>query len=158
MTHWPIADLVPHAGDVILLDEVLGFDAESLRARAVVRASGPFHLEDGTLPNWLGLEFMAQAVAAWAGCQARAANQPVELGFLLGTRRYECTLAAFTAGMVLDIEVVRSLQDDSGMGVFECRIFRDGAEIAVARLNVYRPRDVNTFVQEPLASQGSQPH
>lgn len=33
MTTWPIASLLPHAGDMILIDEVLAHDADSLRAR-----------------------------------------------------------------------------------------------------------------------------
>lgn len=148
MTIWPITELVPHAGDAILLDEVLTFDADTLRARATVRASGPFHLPDNTLANWMGLEFMAQAVAAWAGCHARAANQPVELGFLLGTRHYECHLCAFTAGMELIVDVKRSLQDDSGMGVFECNLSSSDRLLACARLNVYRPPDPSAFMQE----------
>lgn len=149
MTHWPIAELVPHAGDVILLDEVLRFDTESLQARATVPAHSPFHTDDGTLPNWVGLEFMAQAVAAWAGCQARTAGQAVALGFLLGTRRYECSIPHFPAGMTLIVAVTSSLQDASGMGVFECRLSSANTELASARLNVYRPRDTNTFTQEP---------
>ena len=158
MIDWPIAELLPHSGDVILLDEVLAFDADTLSARAIVREDGPFHQEDGTVPNWLGLEFMAQAVAAWAGCQARAAGQPVELGFLLGTRRYDCHIEAFAPGSALTIHVARSLQDESGMGVFECSLSVGPRKIAEARLNVYRPRDVNTFVQEPEIHPGSQPH
>ncbi|WYX37420.1 hypothetical protein WJ966_12245 [Achromobacter xylosoxidans] len=69
MTTWPIASLLPHAGDMILIDEVLAHDADSLRARAVIRP-GPYSLPDGSLPPWLGLELMAQAIGAWAGCQA----------------------------------------------------------------------------------------
>lgn len=37
MSPWPIASLLPHAGDMILIDEVLAHDADSLTARAVVR-------------------------------------------------------------------------------------------------------------------------
>lgn len=148
MTIWPIAELIPHAGDVILLDEVVHFDAESLRARATVRAHSPFHTEDNTLPSWVGLEFMAQAVAAWAGCQARVADNAVTLGFLLGTRRYECNISHFPQGMSLIVDVACSLQDASGMGVFECHISSSNVVLATARLNVYRPRDASTFTQE----------
>lgn len=153
MTFWPIADLVPHAGAAILLDEVLEFDADSLRARAVVPAHSPFHMDDHCLPNWMGLEFMAQAVAAWAGCQARLADQAVTLGFLLGTRRYDCHIAHFSPGMELLVDVRRSLQDDTGMGIFECSLSsRDtGNIVATARLNVYRPNDPENFTQESVS-------
>ena len=144
---WPITELVPHAGDAILLDEVLRFDADTLQASAIVRDAGPFHDDSGTLPNWMGLEFMAQAVAAWAGCQARTAGEDVALGFLLGTRRYECSVTHFTPGMTLIVDVERSLQDASGMGVFECRLSASQQVLATARLNVDRPKDPKDFTQ-----------
>lgn len=147
MTAWPIASLLPHAGDTILIDEVLAHDADSLHARAVVKR-GLYSLPDGSLPPWLGLELMAQAVGAWAGCQARLAEAPVKLGFLLGTRRYDCQAEALPVGAVLDIHVRRGLIDDSGMSVFDCTL-RDGARpLASARLNVYQPKDPTLFIQE----------
>ncbi|WP_312254217.1 hypothetical protein [Stutzerimonas nitrititolerans] len=52
MSPWPIASLLPHAGDMILIDDVLAHDADGLTARAVVRP-GPYSLPDGALPPWL---------------------------------------------------------------------------------------------------------
>ena len=51
----------------------------------VVPEAGLF-VEDGQVPAWVGIEYMAQAIAAWAGCRARAAGKPPQLGFLLGSR------------------------------------------------------------------------
>ncbi|EFV85115.1 thioester dehydrase [Achromobacter xylosoxidans C54] len=147
MTTWPIASLLPHAGDMILIDEVLAHDADSLRARAVIRP-GPYSLPDGSLPPWLGLELMAQAIGAWAGCQARLAGAPVKLGFLLGTRRYDCQVDALPAGATLTIQVQRGFTDASGMSVFECELRDDAGPLASARLNVYQPDDPNVFIQE----------
>lgn len=148
MIDWPISELVPHAGDMILLDVIDRFDAQSLAARLSVKAGGLFSQADGSLPAWVGVEIMAQAVAAFAGCQARQLGQPVELGFLLGTRNYQCNVERFPEGAELEIRVVCSLQDDNGMGVFECHI--DGPGIcAEARLNVYRPPEVASYLQEP---------
>ena len=148
MMMWPIADLVPHSGQAILLDKVVRFDDDTLQALAIVPDASPFHDEEGLLPNWMGLEFMAQAVAAWAGCQARAAGEDVVLGFLLGTRRYDCSIVHFTPGMSLIVDVERSLQDASGMGVFECRLSSGQEVLATARLNVYRPKDPKSFTNE----------
>lgn len=147
MTAWPIASLLPHAGNTILIDEILAHDADSLTARTVVKP-GPYSLPDGSLPPWLGLELMAQAVGAWAGCQARLAGTAVKLGFLLGTRRYDCHADSLPAGAVLTIPVKRGFIDDSGMSVFECEL-RDGDRLlAAARLNVYQPKDPTVFIQE----------
>jgi len=55
---------------------------------------------------------------------------------------------AFPAGSLLRIRAIRSLQDDNGMGVFECHL--DGPGIhAEARLNVFRPPEVASYLQEP---------
>jgi predicted hotdog family 3-hydroxylacyl-ACP dehydratase len=149
---WPVAELVPHAGDMILIDEVLAFGADHIDTRLVVRPGGLFSEADGSLPASVGIELMAQSVAAFAGCHARAQGLPVELGFLLGTRNFSCNVDRFPAGSTLLIHANRSLQDDNGMCVFECRL--EGSGILVeARLNVFQPRDVSTYIQEPPLTQ-----
>jgi len=145
---WPIAELLPHAGDMILLDGVERFDDDSVEALLQVPADGLLSAADGSLPAWVGVEIMAQSVAAFAGCRARQAGQPVELGFLLGTRNYQCNVESFPVGTQLRVRAMRSLQDDNGMGVFECHL--DGPGIhAEARLNVFRPPEVASYLQEP---------
>lgn len=148
MIDWPVADLIPHAGDMILLDAVEAFDAESITACLRVKAGGLLSLADGSLPAWVGVEIMAQTVAAFAGCQARLIGLPVELGFLLGTRSYQCNVDRFPGGSELRVLALRSLQDDNGMGVFECHLNGPGIH-AEARLNVYRPPEVASYLQEP---------
>ncbi|MCU1718387.1 hotdog family protein [Pseudomonas sp. 5P_3.1_Bac2] len=147
MNIWPVAELVPHAGDMILIDQVISFSAEDIHTCLTVRAGGLFNQADGSLPAWLGIELMAQSVAAYAGCQARLRGEPVELGFLLGTRSYQCNVEHFPLGAELQIHATRSLQDDNGMGVFECHLNGPGIE-AMARLNVFRPPQVASYLQE----------
>ena len=152
MIDWPLAELLPHAGDMILIDQILAFDDEQIHTRLTVKPDGLFNRPDGSLPAWVGIELMAQSVAAYAGCQARLHGEPVELGFLLGTRNYQCTVERFPAGTVLHIHASRSLQDDNGMGVFECHLRGPDIE-ASARLNVFRPPQVASYLQEEF--QGS---
>ena len=154
MSVWPVAELVPHAGDMILIDEVLEFGAEHIETRLQVRPGGLFSEADGSLPAAVGIELMAQSVAAFAGCHARQQGRPVELGFLLGTRNFTCNVERFPVDSILHISATRSLQDDNGMCVFECRL--QGPEILVeARLNVFQPRDVSTYIQEKPFSEES---
>jgi len=144
-----MAELLPHAGDMILLDEVLSCEGDTLIARAIVRP-GLFSQADGSLPPWLGLELMAQAVAAWAGWQARRAGDPAKLGFLLGTRCYECHVNALPAGASLTIHVAQTLRDDLGMAIFHGQILDGEHAIAHARLNVYQPADATRYTQETI--------
>ena len=147
MSCWPIAELLPHAGDMILIDEVLGYGEDEVETRLSVRPDGLFNQADGSLPAWVGIELMAQSVAAYAGCQARQAGEPVQLGFLLGTRNFQCNVDRFPAGTELHIRALRSLQDDNGMGVFECHLDGPGIQ-ACARLNVFCPPQVASYLQE----------
>lgn len=147
MIDWPLAELLPHAGDMILIDQVLAFDEEQIQTRTQVRPGGLFNRADGSLPAWVAVELMAQSVAAYAGCQAREHNEPIQLGFLLGTRKFECNVEHFPAGSELTIHALRSLQDDNGMGVFECHLTGTGIQ-ATARLNVYRPPQPLDYLTE----------
>lgn len=148
MSLWPIAELLPHAGNMILIDEVLSFNDEHVETRLQVRPNGLFNQPDGSLPAWLGIELMAQTIAAYAGCHARQAGMAVELGFLLGTRNFTCNVESFPLGAELRISALCSLQDDNGMGVFECQLLGPGIR-AEARLNVFRPPQIASYLQEP---------
>jgi predicted hotdog family 3-hydroxylacyl-ACP dehydratase len=148
MIDWPLAELLPHAGDMILIEQILAFDDEQIETRLTVRPGGLFSQPDGSLPAWVGIELMAQSVAAFAGCRARKRGDAVELGFLLGSRKFECNVESFPAGTELTLHSLRSLEDDNGMGVFECHINAPGIH-ATARLNVYRPPQVAQYLHEP---------
>ena len=151
MIDWPLAELLPHAGDMILIDRVLGFDEEQIQTQLTVKPDGLFNHPDGSLPAWVGIELMAQSVAAFAGCHARRRGNPVELGFLLGTRKFECNVEHFPAGAELTIHGIRSLEDDNGMGVFECHIHGAGIH-ASARLNVFRPPKAAQYLDQSKES------
>lgn len=143
-----ISELVPHRNTMLLVDRLLEDDAQRVRVEATVK-SGRIFVTDEGLPGWVGLELMAQTVATWAGLRGRRANEPVRLGFLLGTRRYECSLPVFPLGARLEIEAEQELVGESGLGVFACRIFLEGKAVASAHLNVFQPPNVEHYLQGP---------
>ena len=65
-----VESLVPHRGTMSLLDRVLAVDEEQALAEVDVGPASLFAQADG-VPAWVGIEYMAQTVAAWAGA-ARA--------------------------------------------------------------------------------------
>jgi predicted hotdog family 3-hydroxylacyl-ACP dehydratase len=135
-----IRSLVPHAGPMVLLDRVIAADEESLRAEVTIRADSLFCTAEG-VGAWVGLEYMAQAIGAYAGYMAHRRGEAVKIGFLLGTRCYECSRPFFTVGTRLQIYVKRIFQSDNGMGSFECCIDEGGDELARVTLTVYQPVD-----------------
>lgn len=145
---WPVSELITHSGDKILLDQVIGYDHEKLQAEASVKADSVY-LKSGSEPAWIGLEYMAQAVAAFAGIRARQASGEPRVGMLIGTRRYSVQVENFPAGMCLRIDTQVLLEDDNGLCVFQCSITdrASGAVIAEANLNAYQPNDINQYLE-----------
>jgi len=144
----PVETLIPHSGELVLLDHLLTVSEEGLTAALTVRADGLYNHGD-QVPAWVGMEYMAQGVAAFAGWHAWCEQRPVQLGFLLGSRRYNCSHEAFPVGTVITVAVKPLLQDSSGMAVFECALSGDGLR-ADARLNVFEPKDSDPYLQQKL--------
>ena len=144
---WPdIRSLIPHSGAMVLLDRVIAADEESLCAEVRIRLDSLFCAADG-VGAWVGLEYMAQTIAAFAGYTAYARGETVKPGFLLGARRYECTLPMFSPGSLLRVHVRRVLQSDNGLGSFQCRIEHEDQEVATATLTVFQPADAVDFIR-----------
>lgn len=146
-----IGELVPHSGAMVLLDRVLSADAENLCAEVTIHAGSVFYdAPSAGVGSWVGIEYMAQAIAAHAGYLARLAGAPVKIGFLLGARRYEAQLPLFVDGSVLHVHVQQALQGENGLGAFECRIEMAGAVLAQATITVFQPEDAKQFLQESM--------
>ena len=134
----PMDAWVPHRGAMSLLDEVLHCDDERVVARVRVPAQGLFNGADG-VPAWVGIEYMAQTIAAWSGARARAGGGSPRIGYLLGSRRYEAMVPAFAPGAELTVLAQSELMADNGLGMFDCRIEQDGRVLATGRLSVFEP-------------------
>ena len=136
MNDYAIEELLPHAGSMMLLKRVIAFDENSMTTEVIVHNDALFG-DSNAVPAWLGIEYMAQTVAAHSGMMCRIAGKPLQPGLLLGTRRYYCNVGRFSAGAVLTVTVKRLIQDQ-GLGVFDCDISAEGIS-ASAKLNVYQP-------------------
>lgn len=137
---WRMADLLPHAGPAVLLDEVVACTDTGLLAEVTIHPGSPFHQDNG-VPAHVGIEYMAQACGAFSGVKALRAGKAPRMGFLLGTRRYLATRAWFTDGERLVVEVGLVYFDDE-VGVFDCLIRSVDEAIAKAQLIVAEPRNV----------------
>jgi predicted hotdog family 3-hydroxylacyl-ACP dehydratase len=132
-----VRTLVPHAGRMVLLDRVVFADEENLCAEVRILPESLFCF-DGVVGSWVGIEYMAQAIGAWAGYTALLRGEPVKRGFLLGTRRYECLRPFFFVGALLRIYVRRLLQEANGLASFECRIEDENGVVASGNLSVFQ--------------------
>lgn len=148
MTMPDIRTLVPHSGTMVLLDALLSADTERACAEVTITPATLF-VDGAGVGSWVGVEYMAQAIAAYAGYNALARGEPVSVGFLLGSRRYTAHVPVFALGAVLHVKVQRELQGENGLGAFSCEIAdgASGASLASASMTVFQPNDVNEFLQ-----------
>jgi len=140
-----VADLVPHRGTMSWLHRVISVDAERVVAEADIAEDSLF-LRGGQLDAWIGIEYMAQTIAAWAGHRARREGRSIALGFLVGTRRYDVHRQSFKVGECLRIEASCELMADNGLGMFACRILVGGEVAATANLSVFEPPEGEAFL------------
>lgn len=134
------ATVLPHAHPMILIDAVTPLGPVATRSTVRVGEDVPFYENPHGVPAYVGLEYIAQTVAAHGGLRARAAGEPVRIGFLLGTRRYDCATAYFRLGarLVIDVEMV---YESSTLAKFNGIIGDAGAagsQLAHCALTVYQ--------------------
>ena len=147
---YDIADIVPHSGVMSLLDTLVNYAPDSLTASVCITEHSLF-AEPRGVPAWVGIEYMAQAVAAYAGALAKDNSEPVSIGFLLGSRKYLCNQAYFPYGTTLEVKVHKEIQGDNGLGVFRCEITAQDIQ-ATANLNVFQPNDVIEYLNNERAT------
>ena len=109
-------------------------------------ARGWFRPPEGG-PAWVGVEYVAGAIAAWAGGGAGHAGRAPSIGFLLGTRRYTAHQPFFAAGSCLRVEANCELLGENGLGMFACRILAGDIEMAVANVSVFEPTDAMAYLE-----------
>jgi predicted hotdog family 3-hydroxylacyl-ACP dehydratase len=132
----PMEDLLYHRDPMIFIDRVLEANKTELLAEVRIERGKPFFEEDIGVPAWVGLEYMAQSIAALSGLNARSADEDVKLGLLIGCRKYASDVAVFPDGANLKIRVSELDVMDKSLGAYDCSIGNPQV-IATARLMVY---------------------
>jgi predicted hotdog family 3-hydroxylacyl-ACP dehydratase len=149
----PIEALLPHRGTMRLTDEVLAFSDESVSVAAHVDPHAWYADANGAMPAWIGIELMAQAIAAHVGLLARREGGAVRAGVLLGSRKYQAKVAAFARGARLRIDAAELLRGAEGHGAYECSIMgEDGVRLADAVIKVFQPGDFQSFIEGSLTA------
>ena len=139
-----IRSLLPHSGSMVLLDRVIAADEESVCAEVRIRENSLF-FSAGGVGAWVGMEYMAQAIGAYAGYNAKLRGDPIRIGFLLGTRRYQCSQPLFALGSLLKIYARRIFQSENGLASFDCHIDDENGQLASATVTVFQPADAEAI-------------
>lgn len=146
--HENVEELLPHRGDMLLVDAVLDWTTESASVSINPAKSHLFAQADGTIPAWVALEYMAQAIAVYAGKVAKAKGEPIKLGFLLGTRKFASRVNFFCASDYLRVTVNKLLHDESNLVLFSCHLYAADEEIATAEIKAIQPDDPELLLKQ----------
>lgn len=142
-----VRDVLPHRGTMLLLDAIERCSETGIEVSAVARRDAWYADGNGAMPAWIGIELMAQAIAAHVGLLAAHAGSRAKPGVLLGANRYVAHRATFDADTVLRIVARELLRGDEGHGAYECAILAGGQCCAEAVVKVYQPNDFQSFIE-----------
>lgn len=148
MQQFEIDEVVPHGPPMSLLGAVESYDDASATTSLEIHPQQPFYNEKlGGVPSYVGIEYMAQTIAAYSGIHCRLAGKPIQLGFLLGSRKYDPNVSVFKNKDKLIVNVNRIVEEDSGLSVFDCSISIDDQVVANAKVNTFQPHDVDAYLR-----------
>lgn len=145
-TEFSVDELVPHSGKMSLLSGITGYGEDWLSAVVNVTSDSMFANDQG-VPAWVGLEYMAQAIGAFAGLQERLKGEEPKVGFLLGTRKFNVDVPVFVVGSSIHVKVTKNMQAENGLCAFDCELSGDGF-LSQASLNIFQPEDANQFLRD----------
>ncbi len=147
---YSVLEVIPHGEPMSLLDKIVSYDDNSLRAELTITENSQFYI-DGAVPAYVGIEYMGQAIAAFAGVEALNQGSPISVGFLVGARKFASNCSSFTLGTTLHVRVERITEAVDGLSVFSCSIRGDDeaqSEIELlANLNVFAPTNVEEYFE-----------
>ncbi len=142
----PIAELVPQADAMLLLDRVLAHEASHTVCATSAERSPLFANPDGSVPSWVGVEYMAQCAAVHGELANRSRGAAPRPGLLLGSRRLEVYRDVFAPGEALEV-TARHHKGEVGLVAFDCAIrsASSGEALVEGRVNLYLFRDWSEF-------------
>jgi predicted hotdog family 3-hydroxylacyl-ACP dehydratase len=142
----PISELIPHADGMLLLDRILAHQVTHTVCSTSADRSQLFANPDGSVPSWVGIEYMAQCAAVHGELTSRSRGEAPRPGLLLGSRRVEIHADVFAAGDSLEV-TSRHHMGESGLVAFDCSIqsASSGEALVEGRVNLYLFRDWSEF-------------
>ena len=143
-----IEQLLPHRPPMILIDRLVQADGSTTVCEVTIGPHSMFLQADG-VPAFVGIEYMAQTVAAHGGYQSYLEGQPIAVGLLLGTRRLETHCQFFELGQTLRIEATHIWGQHELMR-FRCAIIHTASDVPLqqAELNVFKPKALQSYLEE----------
>ena len=149
MSKYPIEQVLPHSHPMILIDQLIDNSETSAECSVQIGEHSNFYnTKRQSVPSYVGIEYMAQTIAAYANALKLEQGDTVSLGFLVSSRSYTAQISEFSLGSKLSIYVERILKEANGLSVFNCKIEHENQEVVQATINVFEPDDPELYLQE----------
>ena len=144
---YELEKILPHSYPMILIDEIEEVNLEEgyIFTNVTIKEDNLFFEKElNGVSYLLGIEFMAQTIAVYSHFKHN--NQTPQIGFLLGTRSYKCSIPKFEHNKSYKIKA-KEIFCDNELVSFECLIYNDDVECAKATVNAYQPQDATEFLK-----------
>ena len=125
---------------MVLLSRVVAHDDNETICQAEPETMTLFQERD-RVGTWVGIEVMAQCIAAHAGMLAYQRGETPRIGFLLGSRRVHIHQPWMRG--TLGVRAQRNWGQETGLVSFDCELWEEEtqAKLAEGRLNCLLPTD-----------------
>lgn len=152
MNNYPIEMVLPHAHPMILVDKLVAYSPISAQCSLQIGSHSNFYnAKRNSVPSYVGIEYMAQTIAAYANVLKLDEGGKVSLGFLVSARNYTTEVSEFLSGAELIVNVELLLKEANGLSVFDCTIKQDEQLVVAAKINVYEPDEPELYLKEQAA-------
>jgi predicted hotdog family 3-hydroxylacyl-ACP dehydratase len=151
MNKYHIEQVLPHDHPMILIDQLVSYTQISACSLVRIGPKANFYSDKRhSVPSYVGLEYMAQTIAAYANAIKLDCGGSVALGFLVSARTYKTKVSEFVNGAELLTSVERLFKEENGLSVFDCTISQNDKLLVEAKINVFEPDDPEQFLKEQI--------
>jgi predicted hotdog family 3-hydroxylacyl-ACP dehydratase len=127
-------ELIPHRPPMVLIDSVIDYGPDRIRASREVFDGQPF-VADGCLDDAALLEVIAQTIAAGDAMYAHSKGGTVMRGYLTGLTGVKIHSQA-RVGETIEV-AAECLKRMDGMGLFDIQATSNGRPLAEGRFKLY---------------------
>lgn len=136
--------VLPHRGDMVLLEEIVDWGEDWIEARAHKDRLRAFRSADGSVSTVAAMELICQTAASHAGLTELKNDRPIKIGFIIGARSLEFDDAAFQQTEEFYMTVHHHYVVDDQTCVYKGKLFgnnTDGPLIGSGTITAVMPTD-----------------
>ncbi len=134
-----INELLPHEPPMILINGLESYGSDFVEVSVDHAIPSLYTNGSGQVPIWVGIEYMAQAMSVFGGLERRQKGLTAQIGFLLGTRKYNAYTQYFEKNSRVLIKAVRTYHSEENIVQFHCTIMCNDVLLAESNIKAIQP-------------------